>query len=102
MQDLPGRLSGAEIKKILNMNDVLELNATDPNPATKEKIENFLEEATIRFFRMLAKRGQVMSVLDEDEIGFGKKIKKKDDSKNQNRKYTSRIKKIKEMRSKRL
>ncbi len=99
MQDLPGRLSGAEIKEILSMNDVLELNATNGDPETKVKIEQFIEEATIRYFRMLAKRGQVMSVLDEDEIGFGKKIKEKNVNKFPDRKYSSRIKNIKKKRS---
>ena len=99
MQDLPGRLSGAEIKEILSMNDVLEINAMDGDPETKIKIEQFIEEATIRYFRMLAKRGQVMAVLDEDEIGFGKKIKDKDESKTSNRKYSARIKELKKKRS---
>ena len=99
MQDLPGRLSGAEIKKILNMNDILETNATDGDPETKNKIEQFIEEATIRYFRMLAKRGQVMSVLDEDEIGLGKNIKEKKENQSSDRKYSDRIKEIKKKRS---
>jgi len=97
MQDLPERLSGAEIKKILNMKDVLEINATDEDPETKVKIEQFIEEATIRYFRMLAKRGQVMAILNEDEIGFGKKIKDKNNT--SDRKYSARIKELKKKRS---
>ena len=102
MQDLPGRLSGAEIKEILSMKDVLELNATDGDPETKIKIEQFIEEATIRYFRMLAKRGQVMAVLDKDEIGFGKKRKEKDENKTSEGKYSARIKAIKKNRSNRV
>ena len=102
MQDLPGRLSGAEIKKILSMSDVLELNATDGDPETKFKVEQFIEEATIRYFRMLAKRGQVMSVLDEDEIGFGKKPKEKNQNPPSEGKYSARIKEIKKNRSNRV
>ncbi|QEE15570.1 GTPase domain-containing protein [Promethearchaeum syntrophicum] len=99
MQDLPGRLSGAEIKKILNINDILEINATDGNPETRIKIEEFIEEATIRYFRMLAKRGLVMSVLDEDEIGLGKNFNEKKENHPSDRKYSARIKEIKEKRS---
>ena len=99
MQDLPDRLSVSEIKEILNMNDILGISATDGNPETKAKIEQFIEEATIRYFRMLAKRGQVMSVLDEDEIGFGKKRKEKNDNKTSEGKYSARIKAIKKNRS---
>ncbi len=99
MQDLPGRLSGTEIKEILSMNDVLELTATDGEPKTKIKIERFIEEATLRYFRMLERKGQVMAVLDEDEIGFGKKRKEKNENKSSDRKYTARIEEIRKKRS---
>ncbi|MHA1746645.1 MAG: hypothetical protein ACTSWW_11640, partial [Promethearchaeota archaeon] len=90
MQDLPDRLSVPEIKTVLQMEDVIGLSATDPG--AKEIIEEFLERATLRYFQMLSKRGTVMAILGEDEIGFGKTQKERVVSKG---KYSARIKKVK-------
>ena len=96
MQDLPDRLSVPEIKAVLQMEDVIGLSATDPG--AKEIIEEFLEHATHRYFQMLSKRGTVMAILGEDEIGFGKTRKKRVVSKG---KYSARINKVKETLEKR-
>lgn len=89
MQDLDGRLSVDEIKQFLEMKDVIGISALESN--AKEKVEQFIEEATLRYFGMLAKRGQALSLYDENEIGFGKSPKEK---KSKIGKYSSRIKKI--------
>jgi len=96
MQDLPDRLSVPEIKAVLQMEDVIGLSATDPG--AKEIIEEFLERATLRYFQMLSKRGTAMSILGEDEIGFGKTRKERVVTKG---KYSARIKKVKETLEKR-
>lgn len=93
MQDLPDRLTVEEIKARLQMNDVLGLTATDSD--AKEKVEKFLEQAVMRYFLMLSKKGGPILVLNEDEIGFGKKIKEK---RPQSRKYSNWITKIKKKR----
>ncbi len=95
MQDLPNRLTVEEIQQHLEMKDVLGISALDPEE--KPKIENFLESAVLRYFSMLAKRGKSMLLLDEDEIGFGKAIKPKT---RENRKYSNKIAKIRELRMK--
>lgn len=89
-QDLPGRLSVDEIKEILQMKDVIGIKATDPDCVPV--LEKFFEAAVIRYFTMVAKRGQVMMLLDEEEIGFGSKIKSKPVKRGR---YSERIKKIK-------
>ncbi len=91
MQDIPDRLSVETIKEILCMNDVIGISALKED--TKEILEKFLENATIRYFTMLSKRGEALSIYDSDEIGFGKKIKEK---KKTSHKYSDRINKIKE------
>jgi GTPase SAR1 family protein len=96
MQDRPNHLSVSEIKERLQMKDVIGTCAI--NYANKEKIEEFMEEAVMRYFKMLAKRGKAMMILDENEIGFGKKIKPKKEFKG---KYTDRLQKIKQKRMKR-
>lgn len=94
MQDLPDRMSVEEIKEKLQMKDIIGISALDKT--TKPKIEAFLEEAVIRYFTMLSKRGETMLLLEKDEIGFGKKVKEK---KNTKSKYSERIEKIRKKRS---
>ncbi len=89
MQDMDDRLSVDEIKQILSMKDVLGLSATDSS--AKENISLLIEDATLRYFGMLAKRGQAMALYDEDEIGFGNVPKEKKITKG---KYSARIKNI--------
>ncbi|UYP47548.1 hypothetical protein NEF87_003833 [Candidatus Lokiarchaeum ossiferum] len=89
MQDKEGRLSVEEIKQFLEMKDVIGISAIQPG--AKEKVEQFIEDATLRFFGMLAKRGQALLLYDDDEIGFGKTPKEK---KSKNGKYSSRIRKL--------
>ena len=93
MQDIPNRLSVEEIQKKLEMKDILGISAIEPN--IKEKIEKFLESAVIRYFTMLSKKGRALLFLDEDEIGFGKKIKEKSKRKH---KYSERIAKLRKKR----
>ncbi|RLI63703.1 MAG: hypothetical protein DRO88_09220 [Promethearchaeia archaeon] len=90
-QDLPGRLPLSEIKEILQMKDVIGINATDP--ACIPVLEKFFETAVLRYFSMLAKKGQAMMVLDEEEIGFGAKIKQKEKKEGR---FSHRIQQIKE------
>ncbi|MHA1776077.1 MAG: GTPase domain-containing protein [Promethearchaeota archaeon] len=90
-QDLPGRLPLSEIKEILQMKDVIGINATDP--ACISVLEKFFETAVLRYFSMLAKKGQAMMVLDEEEIGFGAKIKQKEKKEGR---FSHRIQQIKE------
>lgn len=91
MQDKEGRLDVQEIKDILEMQDVLGLTATDPG--AKELVEDFIENGVLRYFNMLSKRGEALLLLDEDEIGFGKKQKEQERKK---RKFSDRIEKIRE------
>ena len=93
MQDLPDRLSVDEIKAHLEMDDVLGLVATEPG--AKEKVEKYLEEATLRYFLMLSKRGEMMAVMDDGEIGFGKKAPEPPKERRVG-KYSDRIQKLKE------
>ncbi|WP_457559722.1 GTPase domain-containing protein [Candidatus Harpocratesius sp.] len=90
-QDLPGRLNLEEIKETLQMEDIIAISAIDPS--CKVTIEKFMEKAVLRYFTMLAKRGEALMLLDEDEIGFGAKLKKK---KQVQGKFSHRIKKIKQ------
>ena len=78
------------------MEDVIGLSAIDPG--AKKIVEDFIENATLRYFRMLVKRGAVMALLNEDEIGFGKEKK---DRVATNGKYSARIKKVKSSLEKR-
>ncbi|MHA1585027.1 MAG: GTPase domain-containing protein [Promethearchaeota archaeon] len=89
MQDLPDRMKTEEIQEFLQMKDVLGLCALEEN--AKEKLTDFFEKATMRYFQMISKKYERMLILDEDEIGFGKKIHKKIKSRG---KYSSRIDKL--------
>ncbi|MHA1520374.1 MAG: GTPase domain-containing protein [Promethearchaeota archaeon] len=91
MQDIEGRLPVDEIKTILEMKDVLGLNAKDPK--SKDLVEKFIEEGVIRYFTMVSKRGQAMMLLDDEEIGFGSTVKEESKPK---KKFSARIEKLKQ------
>ncbi len=94
MQDKTGRLSPTEIKDILNMDQVLGLNAKGPN--AKKKVESFIEEAAIMYFRMLSKRGVAMEILDENQIGFNKT--EKEENQKTKSKYSEKLHKLRKKR----
>jgi hypothetical protein len=90
MQDLLDRLSVDKIQDILGLKEVLGLSAIQEG--AKEKVEKFLEEATLRYFLMLSKRGDNIELVDEIGLLKSKEERNKPEPKKKKTKYGDRLK----------